>query len=81
MGIIWLLLVGLVAGWLAGVLVQGRGYGVVADIILGILGAVLGGAIFNALGVGAYGTIGNILVALVGALILIAIVKAVHKAA
>ena len=54
-GLLYWLIVGLIAGWLAGVVMKGGGYGMVADIILGILGGVLGGWIFSNLGVGAGG--------------------------
>lgn len=73
--LLWLL-VGLIAGWLAGVVMKGGGYGVVGDIVLGIVGAIIGGFVFNVLGIGAYGLVGSIIVAFVGAVILIAIVRA-----
>lgn len=79
MNIIWFLLVGLIAGWLAGVLVRGRGYGVFADIIIGILGAMVGGFLFGLLGFSASGTLGSIIMAVIGAVIFLAIVKAIHR--
>ena len=71
MEIIWFLIVGLVAGWLAGVLVKGGGYGLVGDMVVGILGALLGGYLFGSLG-GAVGggLLGSIVVATLGAVIL-----------
>lgn len=80
MNIVWFLLVGLIAGWLAGVLVRGRGYGVFADIIIGILGAMVGGFLFGLLGLSARGTLGSIIMAVIGAVVFLAIVKAIHKA-
>lgn len=77
----WFLVVGLIAGWLAGVLVRGRGYGVVADIVVGILGAVVGGFLFGLLGFNASSLLGEILMATAGAVVFLAIVKAIHKAA
>ena len=50
MEIVWFILVGLVAGWLAGVLVKGGGFGAIGDIIVGVLGALLGGFLFGVLG-------------------------------
>jgi uncharacterized membrane protein YeaQ/YmgE (transglycosylase-associated protein family) len=50
MDFIWFILIGLIAGWLAGQLMKGGGYGVVGDIIVGIVGAVLGGFLFRTLG-------------------------------
>ena len=75
--LIWWLIVGLIAGALAGLVMRGGGYGIVGDIIVGIIGAVIGGWIFSLLGIGAGGLIGSIIVAFVGACILIAILRAV----
>ena len=80
-GLIYWLVVGLIAGWLAGVVMKGGGYGVVADIILGILGGLLGGWIFTSLGIGAGGgVIGGIVVAFIGAVILVAITRVLKRA-
>jgi len=51
MSFIWFILIGLVAGWLAGQVMKGGGYGVLGDIIVGILGALFGGWLFGALGI------------------------------
>jgi uncharacterized membrane protein YeaQ/YmgE (transglycosylase-associated protein family) len=72
------LIAGLIAGWLTGKLMRGRGYGIFADIILGLVGAVIGQAIFAHLGVVVYGGIGFIAMAVVGALILVAIVHLIR---
>ncbi len=81
MSIVWFLLTGLVVGWLAGVLIRGRGYGVVADIVIGVIGGVVGGLLFGVVGVFPRSTIGDILMSLIGAIVFLAIVKAIHKAA
>jgi uncharacterized membrane protein YeaQ/YmgE (transglycosylase-associated protein family) len=71
------LVVGAVAGWLAGQFMKGSGYGLVGDIIMGILGALVGGFIASALGLGgAMGIIGTTIVAFIGAVILIAVIRA-----
>jgi uncharacterized membrane protein YeaQ/YmgE (transglycosylase-associated protein family) len=76
-GIIAWLVVGLVAGWLAGVVMKGGGYGVVGDIVIGLVGALVGGFVFTLItGGGTAGFWGSIAVAFVGAVILIAIVRA-----
>jgi uncharacterized membrane protein YeaQ/YmgE (transglycosylase-associated protein family) len=76
-GIIAWLVVGLVAGWLAGLVMKGGGYGVVGDIVVGIIGAFVGGFVFALItGGGTAGFWGSIAVAFVGAVILIAIVRA-----
>jgi uncharacterized membrane protein YeaQ/YmgE (transglycosylase-associated protein family) len=80
MYLIWFLLVGLVAGWLAGKLTKGSGYGVLGDIIIGVLGAFVGGFLFRFVGVSAYGTIGSIIVATIGAVVLVVIVRALKRA-
>ncbi|MFZ0634513.1 MAG: GlsB/YeaQ/YmgE family stress response membrane protein [Candidatus Acidiferrales bacterium] len=80
MGLLWTLIIGAVAGWLAGLLVKGRGFGIIVDIIVGIVGAFLGGWIFGLLGMEAYGLIGRLAVSVVGAVILLVIIKAIKKA-
>jgi uncharacterized membrane protein YeaQ/YmgE (transglycosylase-associated protein family) len=76
-GIIAWLVVGLIAGWLAGMVMKGGGYGVVGDIVIGIVGAFVGGFVFSLItGGGTAGFWGSIAVAFVGAVILIAIVRA-----
>src|SRR6266702_6161885 len=75
--LIWWLIVGLIAGFLASVVMRGGGYGIVGDIILGIVGAIIGGFLAGLLGLGASGLIGTILVAFIGACILIALLRAV----
>jgi uncharacterized membrane protein YeaQ/YmgE (transglycosylase-associated protein family) len=78
---LWLILVGLIAGWLAGTLVKGGGFGVIGDIIVGILGALLGGWLFRQLGVSSGGgLLGSILVATVGAIVLIVILRLIKRA-
>jgi uncharacterized membrane protein YeaQ/YmgE (transglycosylase-associated protein family) len=81
MGILAWIVVGLIAGWLAGTVMKGGGYGVLVDIVLGILGGVLGGWIFGALGIWhGGGMIGSIIVAFVGAVILVWITRLLKKA-
>jgi uncharacterized membrane protein YeaQ/YmgE (transglycosylase-associated protein family) len=79
-GLIAWLVVGLIAGWLAGQFMKGGGYGVIGDIILGIIGAFIGGFVFSILLPGtSVGLIGSIVVAFIGAVILIAIVRALTR--
>jgi uncharacterized membrane protein YeaQ/YmgE (transglycosylase-associated protein family) len=81
MGFIAWIVVGLIAGWLAGVVMKGGGYGILVDIILGILGGFLGGWIFGLLGIGAGGgMIGSIIVAFIGAVILVGITRLIKRA-
>lgn len=75
------IVVGLIAGWLAGQLMKGGGYGVAVDIILGILGGFLGGWLFAELGIWpAGGIIGSLIVAFVGAVILVGITRLIKRA-
>ncbi|GHO97224.1 hypothetical protein KSF_072720 [Reticulibacter mediterranei] len=76
MAIIWWLIVGLIAGFLASVVMRGGGYGVVGDIVVGLVGALIGGFLANLLGLGASGMIGTIIVAFIGACVLIALLRA-----
>jgi uncharacterized membrane protein YeaQ/YmgE (transglycosylase-associated protein family) len=75
--VLWWLIVGLVAGFLASRVMSGGGYGLIGDIVVGIIGAILGGWLAGLLGLGSFGLIGTIVVAFIGACILIAILHAV----
>ena len=68
------IIIGLIAGWLAGKLSRGRGYGCITDIVLGILGSFIGGWIFVKLGIFGGGFIYSLAAATVGAVVLVAIV-------
>lgn len=74
-GLIGWILIGLIAGWLGGKVTRGRGFGLIADVFLGLVGAVLGGWIFERLGVAAYGFIGSLAAATVGAVLLVAVAR------
>ncbi len=72
--IAWII-VGLIAGWLAGTLSRGRGFGCIADIFLGMIGAILGGWIFSNLNIHGGGLLYSIAAATVGAVILVAVAR------
>ena len=78
---IYSIIVGLVAGWLAGQVMKGGGYGVLMDIVLGLLGGIIGGWLFGSLGIfpGA-GMVGSILVSFIGAVILVALSRMLRRA-
>ena len=81
MEFIWFILIGLVAGWLAGQLVKGGGFGVIGDIVVGVIGALLGGLLFGALGASpGGGLLGSIIVATVGAVLFILILRFFKRA-
>jgi uncharacterized membrane protein YeaQ/YmgE (transglycosylase-associated protein family) len=69
------IVVGLLAGWIAGHLTRGRGFGCIVDIILGLIGAVIGGWIFTRLGISALGFFGSLAAATVGAVLLVAVAR------
>jgi uncharacterized membrane protein YeaQ/YmgE (transglycosylase-associated protein family) len=79
LGLFWFVVIGLVAGWLAGMLMKG-GFGLIGDIVVGILGAVLGGYLFGVLGINTGGLLGAIFTATVGAVILIVILRLLRRA-
>jgi uncharacterized membrane protein YeaQ/YmgE (transglycosylase-associated protein family) len=75
-GLVWWIIVGLIAGFLASVVMRGGGYGILGDIIAGIIGAFIGGWLFGVLGISVGGgLLGSIIVAFIGACILIAILR------
>jgi uncharacterized membrane protein YeaQ/YmgE (transglycosylase-associated protein family) len=75
-GIIAWIVVGLIAGWLAGQVMKGGGYGIIGDLVIGLIGALLGGFLVGFFIQGSVGLIGSIIVAFVGAVVLVAIVRA-----
>jgi uncharacterized membrane protein YeaQ/YmgE (transglycosylase-associated protein family) len=79
--LIVLLLVGLVAGWLAGQFVKGGGFGLIGDIIVGIVGALIAGWLFPQLGISlGSGILGAIISATIGAVILLVIIRLIKRA-
>jgi uncharacterized membrane protein YeaQ/YmgE (transglycosylase-associated protein family) len=72
MNFLWFLLIGLAAGWLAGQLMRGDGFGLVGDIVVGVVGALLGGFLFSTFGVSTgAGLLGSLIVATIGAVVLL----------
>ncbi len=69
--LIWFLIIGLIAGWLAGQVMRGGSFGLIGNLIVGVIGALLGGWLFGVLGLTAYGLIGSLIVAFVGAVVLL----------
>jgi uncharacterized membrane protein YeaQ/YmgE (transglycosylase-associated protein family) len=74
-GFIAWIIIGLLAGWIAGHLTRGRGFGCIVDVILGLIGAVIGGWIFTKIGVGGFGFWWSLAAATVGAVVLVAIAR------
>lgn len=75
------LLIGAVAGWLAGVLVKGYGFGLVGNIVVGIVGAFVAGLLFPAIGLGfGGGIVGSIIYATLGAVVLLLVIRVIKRA-
>ena len=73
------LIIGAIAGWIAGSLMRGGGFGILGNIVVGVIGAVIGGFIFSFVGVAANGLIGSLITAVVGAAILLFVVGLFKK--
>jgi uncharacterized membrane protein YeaQ/YmgE (transglycosylase-associated protein family) len=79
MWLLWTIIIGILAGFLAGKIVKGSGMGTLMDLVVGIVGSILGGWIFTLLGLAAYGLIGQLVMATIGAIVLLLIVRAIKK--
>ena len=77
---IWFIVIGALAGWLAGLVTRGRGFGILGDFILGVIGALIGGFLFRLIGLASYGLIGSLVTATVGAIVLLALVRMLKSA-
>lgn len=73
MSILGFILIGIVAGWIAGLLMRGHGFGMMGDLVVGVVGAVIGGFIFQLLGISAYGTSAALAMSVIGAVVLLGV--------
>jgi uncharacterized membrane protein YeaQ/YmgE (transglycosylase-associated protein family) len=73
------LIIGAIAGWIAGKLMQGGGFGILGNIVVGVLGALIGGFVFDTVGVSSGGLVGSLVTAVVGAAILLFVVGLFKK--
>ena len=78
---VWFLVMGAIVGWLAGYLMKGRGFGIFGNIVVGVVGAALGGWLANAIGLYASSSIGSFLVALTGAVLLVGLTGLIKRVA
>ena len=78
--LLWVIVIGILAGWIAGKIMRGRGFGLLGDLIIGVIGSLLGGFVFGLMGLGAYGLIGRLVVAVAGAVILLWLIRFIKKA-
>ena len=80
MDFIWFIVIGLVAGWLAGLIMKGGGYGIIGDIVVGLIGSIVGGYLFQAFGMSLGGGLpASLLVATVGAVVLILLLRVLRR--
>ena len=79
MSLIWFLIIGGLAGWLAGLIMKGKGFGVLANIGIGIVGSVIGGVVFGLLGLAVKSMVGELVTATAGAVLLLAVVKKIKQ--
>ncbi len=78
--LIIVLVIGAIAGWLAGVVMKGRGFGLLGDIVIGIVGAFLGSFLLGLVGIAFYGLFGVLLTAFIGAVVLLLLARLIKKA-
>lgn len=79
MSLLWTILIGICAGFLAGHVVRGKGFGLLMDLLVGIVGSILGGWLFSLVGLAAYGLIGRLFTAFIGAVILLWLLRALKR--
>jgi uncharacterized membrane protein YeaQ/YmgE (transglycosylase-associated protein family) len=79
MEFLWFLLIGIAAGWLTGQIMKSGGYGLIADLIIGVIGALFGGFLFGLLGIQAYGLLGRLVTATFGAIVLILLLRIIRR--
>jgi len=78
--LVWVVIIGIIAGWLAGQITRGRGFGLLGDLVVGIIGSLLGSFVFGLVGLGAYGLLARLIMSVVGALILLWLVRLFKRA-
>lgn len=79
MNILWFLIIGLAAGWLAGQVMRGGSFGLIGNLIIGVVGALVGGFVFDLLGVGAGGLIGSLITAFIGAVVFLWLLRLIRR--
>ncbi len=79
MNLLWFILIGLAAGFLAGAVMKGHGFGLLGNLIVGVIGALLGGFLLGLLGIYTAGLIGNLISAFIGAVVLLALIGFIKR--
>lgn len=79
LNILYYILIGIVAGWLAGQIMKGSGFGLLGNLVVGVIGAVIGGVLLDLLGFASSGLIGSLITAVVGAIVLLWIARQIRS--
>jgi len=80
MSLLWFLIIGMIAGWLAGLIMRGKGFGLLGNMIVGVLGAMVGGYMFSFLNISTgHGLVGSLFTALVGAVVFLFLVRLIKN--
>ena len=79
LGIIWSIIIGVAAGAIAGLLMKGHGFGFIVNLIVGLIGSVLGGWIYGLLGIGTGGILGVLIMSVIGAVVLLWLISLFRK--
>ncbi len=79
MSILLWIISGILAGWLTGLIMKGRGFGIIGDLIIGIVGGVIGGYVSNLVGIHFAGWVGDIITAVIGGVIFVAIIRLLRR--
>ncbi len=77
--LVWVVLIGILAGWIAGQITKGSGFGLLGDLVVGILGSLLGRFLFGLMGIVAYGLLGRLVLAVIGAIVLLWLIRRIKK--
>jgi uncharacterized membrane protein YeaQ/YmgE (transglycosylase-associated protein family) len=77
--IVWFLVIGIAAGWIAGKIMKGQGFGLVGNLVIGVLGALVGGFLFDIIGLEAYGHLASLVMATTGAVVLLVLLGFVKR--
>jgi uncharacterized membrane protein YeaQ/YmgE (transglycosylase-associated protein family) len=77
--LVWVVLIGILAGWIAGKITKGSGFSLLGDLVVGVVGSLLGSLIFGVLGLGAYTLVGRLVVAVVGAVVFLWLIRVIKK--
>ena len=79
MNLLWFILIGLAAGFLAGAVMKGHGFGLLGNLIVGVIGALLGGFLLGLLGIYTAGVVGSLISAFIGAVVLLALIGFIKR--